>query len=153
MLFRSFKPFGTTHELLGTVEGDETPTPYADVGTNSTATCPAAPNWLYYAKHTAGHTSKDTDTGKETWDHGTYWDSNSLKSTVHNLPAAQFVHGFINGGMAAITRANDPFWNVRAFDSALANHGGYKLSSFICALNQLVLDDIAAKPPPPPTPQ
>lgn len=53
------------------------------------------------------------------------------------------VHSFLNAGMAAITRANDPFWNVRAFDNALSEHGGYMLSSFICALNQLVLDDIA----------
>jgi hypothetical protein len=52
--------------------------------------------------------------------------------------------------MAAITRANDPFWNIRAFDTALARHDGYVLSSFICGLNQLILDDITSFNPRPP---
>ena len=43
--------------------------------------------------------------------------------------------------MAPITRANDPFWNVRAFDNELSRHDGYRLTSFICAVSQLVLDD------------
>ena len=41
---------------------------------------------------------------------------------------------------------NDPFWNVRAFDNALSRHDGYRRSSFICALSQLVLDDITGLP-------
>jgi hypothetical protein len=59
-------------------------------------------------------------------------------------PAAQFMHGFNLGGTAAITRANDPFWNMRAFDNALSRHDGYRLSTFICAMNQLVMDDITS---------
>ena len=43
--------------------------------------------------------------------------------------------------MAPITRANDPFWNMRAFDNELSRHDGYRLTSFICAVSQLVLDD------------
>jgi hypothetical protein len=61
-------------------------------------------------------------------------------------PAAQFVHGFLNTGRAAVTRANDPFWNMRAYDNALARHDGYLLSSFICAMQQFVLDDVTRKP-------
>ena len=52
-----------------------------------------------------------------------------------------FLHGFNLAGQQPITRANDPFWNMRALD-ALMRHDGYKLSSFICAMNQLVMDDI-----------
>src|SRR5260370_249061 len=63
------------------------------------------------------------------------------------IPAAQFMHGFNLGGIAAITRANDPFWNMRAFDNELSKHDGYRLSSFICAINQLVMDNITTSTP------
>lgn len=42
-------------------------------------------------------------------------------------PAANIVHSYVNAGMAPITRANDPFWNIRAlikslkFDYILSN--------------------------------
>jgi hypothetical protein len=136
----SFKPFGTTHEMIGNVDtGDEKLTPYSDLGKGSAIICPQVPHWLYNAKRTRSHSDH------KIWDHGTYWDSNDLLRPER--PAAQLVHGFIDGGMAAITRANDPFWNIRAFDNALARHDGYKLTSFICAMSQLVLDDVATKPP------
>ena len=48
--------------------------------------------------------------------------------------------------MAAITRASDPFWNMRASNSVISRHDGYRLSSFICAMNQLVMDDITRLP-------
>jgi hypothetical protein len=59
----------------------------------------------------------------------------------------RFQHGLPLTGIAPITLANDPFWNVRAFDNALSRHDGYRLSSFICALNQLVLDEITDATP------
>ena len=56
-------------------------------------------------------------------------------------PALRFTHGFKLAGLAAITRPTDPFWNLRALDNALAQHDGYMLTSFICAMQQLILDD------------
>jgi hypothetical protein len=79
---------------------------------------------------------------KDPSSHGTFWDSDDLTSA---RPAARFLHSFANSGTAAVTRANDPFWNMRAFDTALSRHDGYLLSSFICAMNQIVMDDITAK--------
>ena len=61
---------------------------------------------------------------------------------VLGKPAAHFLHGFDLSGTAPITQAADPFWNMRAFDNALSRHDGYRLTSFICAMNQLVMDDI-----------
>lgn len=61
----------------------------------------------------------------------------------------RFQHGLPFTGIAPITLGNDPFWNVRAFDNALSRHDGYRRSSFICALNQLVMDDIGDALPPP----
>jgi hypothetical protein len=60
----------------------------------------------------------------------------------------KFHHGFDLGGMIPITRANDPFWNVRVDNSVISNHDGYRLSSFICAINQFVMDEITPKQPP-----
>jgi hypothetical protein len=64
----------------------------------------------------------------------------------------RFIHGFADSGIAPPTRPNDPFWNLRAFDTALAEHDGYMLSSFICAMNQLVLDDVTTILTPAPAP-
>jgi hypothetical protein len=48
----------------------------------------------------------------------------------------------MHGGMHAITEPNDPFWNVRALDTALSEHGGYVTTPLICALDQLAMDNI-----------
>jgi len=136
-------PFGTTHELRGidpanqrvvrrtTGKGSistEVPLKYEEV-TSREAACPTATAWLLRARQ---------ETERRYGGHGTFWDSACAGS---HAPALEFKHGFRGAGTAPITRANDPFWNVRAFDTALARHDGYMLSSFICAMNQLVLDD------------
>ena len=136
-------PFGTTHELRGidatnqralrrtAAKGSiptEIPLRYDEV-TLPEAACPTAKAWLLRARQ---------ETERRYGGHGTFWDSACAGS---HAPALEFKHGFRGAGIAPITRAYDPFWNVRAFDTALARHDGYMLSSFICAMNQLVLDD------------
>jgi hypothetical protein len=130
------KPFGTTHELIGDRDrNSEKPIDYHRIPYGREAACAAAPHWLWRARHIkAGQ-------------NGTLWDSSELEPLPDGRlakPAAQILHSFLNAGMAPITRANDPFWNVRAFDNALSEHGGYMLSSFICAIHQFVMDDVAA---------
>jgi hypothetical protein len=148
----SAAPFGTTHELMGALKkGDELHHDYYRIP-NDPIECPPANNWLRRAREHPSH------------QHGTFWDSKMLATpfnpTTEGPPAAQFRHGFDLGGTAAITRANDPFWNIRAFDNALSKHDGFRLSSFICAMHQFVMDDITAsshtmpnveKPPQPPS--
>lgn len=130
----SAAPFGTTHELMGASKfGEEK---HHDYSTLSTARikCPPANNWLRRAR-------------LQMQPSGTYWDSSHLApdptgAIGQGHPAAQLMHGFNLGGTAAITRANDPFWNIRAFDNALSRHDGFRLSSFICTMHQFVMDDI-----------
>jgi hypothetical protein len=135
----SAAPFGTTHELLGLHEaGFEKHHPYATLA-DAALDCPASNHWLIRAR--ANRADQD----------GAYWDSESLApsspgATNEGKPAAEFVHGFALSGTAAITLGNDPFWNMRAFDNALSRHDGYRLTSFICAMNQLVMDDITGVP-------
>ena len=136
----SAAPFGTTHELLGLHDGTgmERHHPYATLA-DAALDCPVTDGWLARARRMR------SDQG------GSRWDSADLApappgSLGDRAPAARFVHGFDLSGTAPITRANDPFWNMRAFDDALSRHDGYRLSSFICAMNQLVLDDPTASP-------
>jgi hypothetical protein len=131
----SAAPFGTTHELLGLhAEGLEQHNPYATLA-DADISCPLTNQWLMRARD------------KKRAQYGLFWDSEDLAPEVPNIvgqgrPAAQFLHGLNLTGIAPITRANDPFWNIRAFDNALSRHDGYRLTSFICAMNQLALDDI-----------
>jgi hypothetical protein len=137
----SAAPFGTTHELIGAFRGRETHNPYATLA-DGAITCPPANRWLKRARLQLAEQN------------GTLWDSTDLGKPTpgavgEGSPTAQFVHGFVLGGTAPIARANDPFWNMRAFDNALSRHDGYRLTSFICAMNQLVMDDITAAVQPP----
>jgi hypothetical protein len=56
-------------------------------------------------------------------------------------PAVHITHGFFLAGIQPITRANDPFWNMRAYDNVLMEHNGFMFPPFICAMNQLVMDE------------
>jgi hypothetical protein len=133
----SAAPFGTTHELIGSLKaGDELHHGYSTIP-NAPISCLPANHWLQRAR------MKLSD------QHGTFWDSKYLAPATPDAigegpPALQFLHGFNLGGTAAIVRANDPFWNIRAFDNALSKHDGFRLSSFICAMHQLVMDEITA---------
>ncbi|WP_375407681.1 hypothetical protein [uncultured Methylobacterium sp.] len=135
----SAAPFGTTHELLClNSTGAGAYHPYATLA-DAPIDCPVTNHWL-----TRARTQRRDQ-------NGLLWDSEDLAPSVSGVtgqgrPAAQFLHGLHLTGIAPITRGNDPFWNVRAFDNALSRHDGYRLTSFICAMNQLVMDDITEVP-------
>lgn len=136
----SAAPFGTTLELLGLHEaGTERHHPYATLA-DAAIDCPRSDRWLSRAR------ARQADRA------GSSWDSEDLApagavNPDDGRPAARFLHGLNLTGIAPITLANDPFWNMRAFDNALSRHDGYRLSSFICAMNQLVMDDITESVP------
>jgi hypothetical protein len=163
----TMKPFGTTHELRASDKTSqrvvrkispnfadkEIPIAYREIMT-SEASCPVAAGWLSRAKREKIQAEAIADPGPHRH-FATNWDTYDLKvSTVANegFPALRFIHGFADSGIAPPTRPNDPFWNLRAFDTALAEHDGYMLSSFICAMNQLVLDDVTTILTPAPAP-
>lgn len=131
----SAAPFGTTHEMLGrAVAGAELHHAYATLA-DAALDCPQTNRWLVRAR------------ARRQEQAGNFWNSADLGPPVPGVsgqgePAERILHGLNLTGIAPITRANDPFWNIRAFDNALSRHDGYRLTAFICAIHQLALDDI-----------
>lgn len=153
----TMKPFGTTHEIRASDKQSqlakrkmsavpptrEIPLDYLEVS-NPEAACPIALGWLSRTKAEKIQQEAKAD-GKAGKHYATNWDTYDLKPgevALEGFPALRFIHGFDSGGISPPTRPNDPFWNIRAFDTALAEHDGYMLTSFICSMNQLVLDDV-----------
>jgi hypothetical protein len=138
------KPFGTTHEIRG-IGVAEISMSYSTLATSTKVKCPISDFWLSRARR--AH-PKDSP-------HGTNWNSEELATAaVDENPnagsvATRIAHGFDMAGIQPVTRANDPFWNMRAYDDVVAEHSGYRLSSFICAINQLVMDEPTKIPAPP----
>ena len=46
---------------------------------------------------------------------------------------SRFRHGLAHSGMAPIVRGNDPFWNVRVFETGMRDHDGYTSYPLMCA--------------------
>jgi hypothetical protein len=141
--------YGTTHEFIIN-QNPGHGTGYQDAADPYHSECAIADHWLWNAR------LREADGNGNSWDSG-YSSGTSAPGDPPNLtpvrPRAtvreghvesQFRHGYLHSGMQPITRANDPFWNVRAFDTAMKRHDGYVSYPLMCAIHQLVLDDIAA---------
>jgi hypothetical protein len=154
--WRSPLPFGTTHELIVNNSVGH-PTRYANAGNAYFSECAVVDNWLWKVRHNpqskpfegwdSGYSHVHTD--------GTVSPSPETPNLTPVRPRSKARDGHLEvqlrqflykSGTQSIITANDPFWNVRAFDTTLAFHGGYVTYPFICFLNQLVLDDIASEP-------
>jgi hypothetical protein len=149
-------PYGTTGEVVVN-ETFKAPTLYTNAGSADLSECAIVDHWLWKARHNPSLKRF------EGWDSGfshtrdengpVVPDSDTPNVTpIHPRPTAkdhleiQFRQYLLNSGTESIITANDPMWNLRAYETALAFHGGYVTYPLICALNQLVMDDIASEP-------
>jgi hypothetical protein len=143
--------YGTTHELIVNQPPGpgQTETHYSNAAVPELSECAIVDHWLWQARRAVSNDSS--------WDSGYSYGGIDKPGTPPNLTPirprlstevghleSQFVHGYNDGGMLPIVRGNDPFWNVRAFDTALKEHDGFVFYPFICAINQLVMDQVAA---------
>jgi hypothetical protein len=145
-------PLGTTHELeIEAADGTKRPdvghrAAYRKISDPEYSDCAEVTGWLRQARQRR----KRTKQSGEAWDSDDHTRGSSLTPVQSVLfkpgavLSAQFRHGLRYSGMRPISDANDPFWNVRALDTALSGHGGYVTTPLICAINQFVLDDIVA---------
>ena len=95
-------------------------------------------------------------TGKTAKSRHVNWDSSSTLPTLTAIRPRPGSDENIDGqirqmlffsGMRAITGANDPFWNVRAFQTAMTNHSGYVSYPLMCSIFQFVMDKITDDKP------
>jgi hypothetical protein len=159
--------YGTTHELLMNFQHKQLSPDgklyvpaiarYTDASNVNTSECAVVDGWLSTARTTRAVTGPE---GPVNWDSG--WSSRREQGKIvpgeagkPNLtpirprpdsPAehieSQFRQTFFFSGFKAIAGANDPFWNVRAFDSALAHHNDYVSYPLICAIFQFAMDKV-----------
>jgi hypothetical protein len=135
----SARPVGTTHQLVGWSSrgGGQDPSSANKMertrgyvgARDQEDSCPQALHWLSQAR----------DYQYRHYDSLDQWDAADVE---RGKPALHFQHGYYPAHLPPITHGYDPFWNMRVLDDALTAHDGYMLSSFICAMQQLVLDDI-----------
>jgi hypothetical protein len=145
-------PFGTTHEMeIEAPNGTKRPdvghrAVYRNISDPEYSDCAEITGWLVEARERKKRTNKSG----ERWDSDDHSKGASLTPVQsvlfkhRGLLSSQFRHGLMYSGARPISDANDPFWNVRALDTALSGHGGYVTTPLICAINQFVLDDIVA---------
>jgi hypothetical protein len=148
-------PFGTTSELIVNNHIGH-PTLYTNAGSAYLSECAMLDHWLWQARH-------NPKLGPyEGWDSGFSHTQGGLVTPDADTPnltpirprartrdghlEIQFRQYLLKSGTQSIITSDDPMWNIRAFDTTLAFHGGYVSYPLICALNQLVMDDVASEP-------
>jgi len=158
---------GTTHEFLINAMGkkQEPPAPrafrapkvqppdaetasYQDAASPLNSECDIVDGWLIAARK-RGHAKWDSGWSNLSRDGQFSPGSEPNLTHIRFLPAdaklyveGQYRQDLFVSGMRPITGRNDPFWNVRAFESAMTNHDGYVSYPLICSIFQFVMDKI-----------
>jgi hypothetical protein len=133
--------YGTTHEL--TIIDPRGPDPkeksasanYLLAGDFDKSRCQENKSWLSESR------DKNKASQGRGWTHAVTLFSKKQGEKNVELKS-QFLHGYVASGMLPIVRANDPFWNVRVFDTGMQYHGDYDSFPLICTIQQLVIDDV-----------
>jgi hypothetical protein len=172
---------GTTHEFVIN-QSTGHPTVYSNAADPRKSECAVVDGWIAAARASAGrrfgtrwdssYTRKKRDPNvalnvtpvRDRRNYETMTVEKDGKAITKQVAVAgvdhlesQFRHGYVSSGISPIVASNDPFWNIRAFDTGLHDHNGYGFYPLICAIQQLVLDKVAGSsarvvPPPPITP-
>lgn len=135
---------GTSHEFI-TNFGGNVSSDFRNAANPDLSRCDVADGWLKKATGRMGGAGRGWDTA---------YDAAGKRNNILWVDRrrgifAQFRHrlslsGYGAGELASVAPATSPFWNVRAFDTAIEDHGGYVGYSFWCSVNQLILDDVSA---------
>jgi len=150
-------PYGATGELIVNNNIGH-PTLYTNAGSAYLSECAMVDHWLWKARHNPDMaTYTGWDSGYSHVNRATYnvTPDRSVPNVTPTRPRSNAVDGhleiqfrqyLLKSGTRSIITLSDPMWNIRAYDTTLAFHGGYVSYPLICALNQLVMDDIASEP-------
>jgi hypothetical protein len=164
---------GTTHEFLINAMGKKQRPPasralrmnepkeqipdaatasYEDAASPQNSECDTVDGWLVTARK-RGNAKWDSGWSNLTRDGQFLPGSEPNLTHIRFLPdnpklyvEGQFRQDLFVSGMRPITGPNDPFWNARAFESAMTNHNGYISYPLICSIFQFVMDKITDEP-------
>jgi hypothetical protein len=151
--------YGTTHELtfnLGNVDANFMLPSYRMASDLAYTECAVVDHWLWRARQRVNKAMN--------WDGGYTGEALAQDDPPNLIPLrdrptmregrieSRFRHGLAHSGMAPIVRGNDPFWNVRVFETGMRDHDGYTSYPLMCAVQQLVMDRIAEPDAPPAAP-
>ncbi|SEQ81691.1 hypothetical protein [Thalassovita taeanensis] len=144
-------PIGATHEMSVNDSGGA-PASYGNSTVPDLSWCSAANGWLYQARRAKkalnGGGVNATDAG---WEYGLERAPDGPLQAMpniavgHNAASVQWRHALYLRGRenrASVASSRSPFWNVRAYDTAVKEHAGWVSYPMWCAINQLVLDDV-----------
>jgi hypothetical protein len=143
---------GTSHELIknssanygGDPSAKRVRTTYNNSGNPKTSWCGSHNGWLRKA-----YMQEELNPFFDRWDSGT--GGRSSKALLNNMNGAtmQIRHVLYSEGKnsraESIAQATIPFWNVRAWDTAIYDHSGFINFGTLCTLNLLWLDDATSE--------
>lgn len=144
---------GSTHELTVNKSAGERAS-YQRSATPTMSRCDPANGWLLAVRR---------DQQAKNWPYGDAWDYGlSPNEADGQLKAAENIARGVNPASVqwrhilnlskqrdlwSVVSGRSPFWNVRAFDTAIKEHHGWVNYPMWCTLNQLVLDDVVKSGP------
>ncbi len=153
--------FGATHELEVQVTRKnkmDRSTTYMNAIKPEKAVCLPGNGWLVASKSLMRSEGGSPDSNYVGWDTGYLDDPSKAKwkqarawvnrdMGINVQYRHQIFRGFGVHGRAAkynITFAHDPFWNVRALDTAVKSHGGFHSYPVWCSIHQILFDEISS---------
>lgn len=131
-------PVGASHEFMVN-KGIGRKTEYINSGSPSLSTCGSHNGWLYKAQ----------ERQREEYDEG--WDSDrNLPALLNNmgkdaeLQIRNYLQPTGNRFAHSVAQGRSPFWNMRAWQTAVYDHSGFINYVTLCGINLLWLDDATA---------
>lgn len=141
-------PYGTTHEIVNNFRANENRWTRIDQLADPTnSQCDEITGWLRIKREFYLSQTPALDWDSFYWnypfrDYDTFAVRRSASDDLRTqlqLRRGLSLDG--TGDKPSVNPQNAPYWNVRAHDSVISNHGGFISYPLWCTLNQLILDD------------
>lgn len=138
---------GTSHEFI-TNMGSNSASSFKAASNPALSGCDVVDGWLAKAISRMPGSGRGWDTAYDSVGRNNILWVDRKRGIFTQFRHRLSLSGFRSGELASIAPANSPFWNIRAFDSAIEDHGGYVGYPLWCSLNQLILDDVVSRDAP-----
>jgi len=136
-------PVGVSHEFI-VDRGNNKRTQYLNSGNPRAAYCGSHNGWLYDSQE---RQSNSNYRFVERWDSGS--SSSGLNSRLDNMDGAvvqmrNVLQPYGDRWAESVAQGTSPFWNMRAWRTAVYDHSGFINFATLCGINLLWLDDATA---------